>query len=91
LRVTFGDLVDDVEGEVVDQSPVERGRALNAHEPVIFEAADVVGEVLGIALGRECHVPARADLFERGARHLMVGIGVVSGHSSILRTCSNIA
>jgi hypothetical protein len=47
----LGDLLDDVQGAVVDQSPVERGRALNAHEPVIFEAADVVGEVLGIALG----------------------------------------
>src|SRR4051794_28351334 len=72
--VTLGHLVDDVEGEVVEERPVKRGRSLDPFEPAVFQPGDVVSEVLRVAGRRERHVATRADALERGPRHLAVGV-----------------
>jgi hypothetical protein len=56
--------------QLVQERPVGRRRATDSFEAVVLQITNVVGEVHGVALGRQGHVAARADVRERHAGHL---------------------
>ena len=66
--------VDHLEREPVEQLAVQSGRAAHALEAAVLEPAHVIDEVGRVALGREGHVPAGADLFERRAGDVAITV-----------------